>query len=54
MSPVAPMSTPRKDARHGSLDRAVQRAEHFFVGQQGDGQLIPRKIDPTVLNRPAC
>jgi len=25
-----------------------------LVGQLGDGQLIPRKIDPTVLNRPAC
>jgi hypothetical protein len=24
-----------------------------LIGQLGDGQLIPRKIDPTVLNRPA-
>jgi dihydropyrimidinase len=25
-----------------------------LVGTLGDGQLVPRKIDPTVLNRPAC
>jgi dihydropyrimidinase len=25
-----------------------------LLGKLGDGQLIPRKIDPTVLNRPAC
>lgn len=25
-----------------------------LVGKQGDGQLIPRKIDTTVLSRPAC
>ena len=24
-----------------------------LIGKLGDGQLIPRKIDPTVLNRPA-
>ena len=25
-----------------------------FFGKLGDGQLIPRKIDPDILNRPAC
>ena len=25
-----------------------------LLGQPGDGQLVPRRIDPVVLRRPAC
>ncbi len=25
-----------------------------FYGQPGDGQLVPRRIDPDILRRPSC
>ena len=25
-----------------------------LLGQAGDGQLVPRRIDPAILRRPAC